>query len=110
MLIWQLIRQAARVGPFTRQTATIMWRLGRVVVAGTVIAAAVSALGTDILARTLLASPGIGGAIGIGLDVLLVEPLKALLPWPALAGAALLSFARMTMVGAKLDEEVRATV
>jgi hypothetical protein len=106
MLIWQLIRQAARSGPFTRQSATIMWRLGLLIVAGTVVAAAVSALGTGLLASTLLAPPRNGVAVAN----LLFDPLRALVPWPALGGAALLSFARMTGAAAELDEEVKATV
>jgi hypothetical protein len=108
LLAWQLIRQAAR-GPFSRQSAAIMRRLGLVIVAGTAIAAAISGLSSDLMDRMLLISGGyVGGAIPV--DVLLYEPLKAMLPWPALAGAALLSFAGITRVGADMDEEVRATV
>jgi hypothetical protein len=109
LVIWKLIRQAARTGPFTRQSALIMQSLGLVVIAGTAIAAAASALGADLLEQTLLISPTFAGG-SVGLDVLVLEPLKALLPVPALAGAALLSFARITSLGAALDEEVKATV
>jgi hypothetical protein len=109
LLVWQLIRQAARSGPFSRQSADIMQRLGVVIVVGTAVAAAVSALGADLLTRMLLVSGGYAGA-GIPLDILVSQPIQALLPWPALAGAGLISFARITRVGAELDEEVRATV
>jgi hypothetical protein len=108
LLVWQLIRQAARGGPFSRQSAGIMYGLGAVILAGTAIEAAVGALGADLMARVLLVHPPYVGG-GIAMDVLF-GPLKALVPWPALAGAALLSFARMTRVGAELDEEVKATV
>jgi hypothetical protein len=108
-LAWLLIRHAARGGPFSRRTAIIMQRLGIVIVAGAAVAAAVSALGSDLMDRMLLASGGWAGG-GIPVDILIYEPLKALLPWPLLAGAALISFARITWVGAQLDEEVKATV
>ncbi len=110
LLVWQLIREAARSGPFTQQSAYIMFRLGLVILAGTAVAAALSALGTDLLVNMLLVSPNVSGVVNVTIDVLIYEPLKALLPWPALAGAALLSFSRITVVGAKLDEEVKATV
>jgi hypothetical protein len=109
ILVWQLIRQAARSGPFSRQSADIMQRLGLVIIVGTAVAAALSALGSELLGRMLLVSGGFTGA-GIPLDILVSQPIQALLPWPALAGAALLSFARITRVGAALDEEVKATV
>ena len=49
-------------------------------------------------------------AKGIVIDVLIFAPLKALFPVPALAGAALLTFGRITGAGAVLDEEIKATV
>lgn len=110
LLVWRLIRETARTGLFTQRSAVIMQLLGLVVLAGTVIAAAVSAFGADILAPMLMVSPGWSGANTVAVDVLLAAPLEALLPWPALAGAALLSFGRIIGAGAKLDEEVKATV
>ena len=47
------------------------------------------------------------GTIG---DVLVGAPLKALFPVPALAGAALLTFGRMTRAAAVMDEELKSTV
>ena len=38
------------------------------------------------------------------------EPFHALLPVPRLAGAALLTFARIIRLGADMDEEIKATV
>ena len=110
LIIWQLVRQASRTGPFTQRTAAIMWRLGVVVLAGSVLAGAVSQLGNDLLAGELLTFPPFIGA-GIVPDAVIVGGLMhGLLPIPALAGAGLLSFARITKAGVVLDEEVRATV
>jgi hypothetical protein len=109
LLIWQLIRRAAADGPFTPQAAATMRRLGWVVIAGSMIAGAVTALGNDVLTYMLMTSPPYNGP-AIAVDVLIAEPLRALLPVPALAGAALLSFARIVRAGAVLDEEIRATV
>lgn len=109
VLVWQLIRRAARGGPFTQQASAFMYLLGLVVLVGTAVAAAISALGADLMDRALLVHPGYPGA-GIAVDVLIRAPLEALVPWPALAGAALISFARINLLGVALDEEVKATV
>lgn len=110
LIIWQLVRQASRTGPFSQRTAAIMWRLGVVVLAGSVLAGAVSQLGNDLLAGQLLIFPPFSGA-GIVPDAVIIGGLMhGLLPIPALAGAGLLSFARITKAGVVLDEEVRATV
>jgi hypothetical protein len=109
LLIWQLIRHASVHGPFTAQAAALMWRLGWVVIAGSMIAAALSTLGTELLS-TMLITPAPYDSLGIAWNLLLFAPLKALVPVPALAGAALLSFARITGAGAVMDEELKATV
>jgi hypothetical protein len=109
LMIWQLVREARRNGPFTARTATIMWRLGLVVLIGTVVAGALSRLGNDLLLSRLLADPPFIG-LGVPLDALLSGGPRALLPVPLLAGAGLLTFARVTREGVVLDEEVRATV
>ncbi len=108
LMIWQLVREAQRNGPFTARTAAIMWRLGLVVLIGAAIAGAIRELGSDLLVRTLMANPPYPG-LGMPLDVV-YGALRALLPVPLLAGAALLSFARVTRAGVVLDEEVKATV
>jgi hypothetical protein len=110
LLIWQLVREAGRNGPFTARTAGIMWRLGLVVLIGTAVAGALGRLGTDLLLQMLVQNPPFGDAPGLLADVVLGGPLHALLPVPALAGAGLLTFARITRAGVALDEEVRATV
>jgi hypothetical protein len=109
LLIWRLISEAARRGPFTPRAAAIVWLLGWVVIAGSYIASALDHLGADLLTSTLMTPPTYAGA-GIVADVLVFGPLKALLPVPALAGAALLTFARITRIGVALDDEIKATV
>jgi hypothetical protein len=109
LLVWQLIGHASIRGPFTGQAAAIMWRLGWVVIAGTMIAAALRALGTDLLTPMLM-TPATSAPVGTAVDVVLYEPVKALFPVAALAGAALLTFARITRTGAVMDEELKATV
>jgi hypothetical protein len=109
LLVWRLLSQAERDGPFTARAATIMQRLGWVVIGGAMIAGALGALGTDLLTRTLVTpvTYSVGGTI---VGVLGSGALKALLPLPAIVGATLLSFARIIRAGAAMDEEIKATV
>ena len=109
LLIWLLVREANRSGPFTPRAAAVMRQLGWVVIGGSMIAAALSHLGADLLTRMLM-TPATFDAKGIAVDVLLAGPFKALLPVPALAGSALLAFARITKAGAVLDDEMKATI
>jgi hypothetical protein len=109
VLILRLIRQTERSGPFTPRAAATMRQLGWLVVGGSMIVAAMSATGTDLLTRVLM-TPAPYDAKGIVINVLIYAPLKALFPVPALAGAALITFGRITGVGAVLDEELKATV
>lgn len=109
VFIWRLISQASRGGPFTAPVAAIMRRLGWVVIGGTMMAGALGALGTDLLTRMLMTPATYSGA-EIVLDVLVLGGLKALLPVAGIAGAALLSFARIISAGVVLDEEIKATV
>jgi hypothetical protein len=109
LLSLRLIRQASRTGPFTAQAAATMLVLGWVVIAGSMIVGALSALGSDVLAQMLVTPPP-SGAGWITIDVLLYAPFRALVPAPALVGAALLTFSHITRVGAAMDEEIRATV
>jgi hypothetical protein len=73
------------------------------------IAGALSHLGADMLTPMLM-TPAAFDTKGIVVDVLLTAPLKALLPVPALAGPALLTFARITKAGAVMDDEIKATI
>jgi hypothetical protein len=109
LMIVRLVRHAAQHGPFTPRTAALMRQLGWLILAGCVVVGALHALGTDLLTDAVL-SPQPYGSASIALDALLWAPLEALVPIPALAGVALLSFASMTKTGAVMDEELRATV
>lgn len=109
LLIWRLISEAARRGPFTPRAAAIVWLLGWTVIIGSYIVSALDHLGADLLTSTLM-TPATYGGTGVVFDVLFSGPLKALLPVPALAGAALLTFARITKIGVVLDDEIKATV
>lgn len=102
-LLWRLMRAARRTGPFTVGVAAAMRRLGWLIIAGTAVAAAVQGFATDQLLNTMLTpSNTYGDAI--------TDPIRALLPVPVLAGAALLTFARIIQRGAEMDAEIKATV
>jgi len=109
LLIWRLISEAARRGPFTPRAAAMVSLLGWTVIVGSYIAGALSHLGADLMTPMLMTPATYDGA-NIAVDVLVRGPLGALLPVPALAGAALLTFARITRVGVALDDEIKATV
>jgi len=102
-LLWLVIREARRTGPFTVQVAVAMRRLGWLIIAGSAAAAAVQGFALDQLLNTMLvAQDQFGDA--------LAEPVHALLPVPVLAGVALLTFARIIRLGADMDDEIKATV
>jgi hypothetical protein len=102
-LLWLVIRGARRTGPFTVQVAVAMRRLGWLIIAGSAAAAAVQGFALDQLLNTMLAAQDHFGDA-------LTEPVHALLPVPLLAGAALLTFARIIRLGADMDDEIKATV
>jgi hypothetical protein len=103
LLVWRVIRAARRTGPFTAGVAAAMRQLGWLIIAGSVAAAMVQGFALDQLLNTMI-TPGtsFGDAIG--------EPIRALLPVPLLAGAALLTFARIFRLGADMDDELQGTV
>jgi hypothetical protein len=109
LMILRLVRRAAQHGPFTPQAAVLMVRLGWLILAGCVVAGDLRALGASVLTNTVI-TPGPFGTGAVVANAVLDGPLKALLPVPALAGVALLSFGRVTGAGAVMDEELRATV
>jgi hypothetical protein len=108
LLIWQLIAEAARRGPFTARAAAIVRLLGWTVLGGSYIAGVLEHLGADLMTRMLMTPATFSGGAIVG-DVVFA-PLTALLPVPALASAALLTFARVTQAGVVLDDEIKATV
>lgn len=103
-LLWRLLIIARRSGPFTARVAAAMRALGWYIVAGAALAAVIEQAVTVLLLSSLVApSPeGIGSVA--------VAALRALLPVPALAGAALLTFARIVRLGAAMDDEIQGTV
>ena len=103
LLLWRVIRAARQTGPFTVQAAVATRRLGWLIIAGTAVATAVQGFALDQLLNTMLTPPTAGG------DAVL-EAFHALLPVPVLAGAALLTFARVIRLGAAMDDEIKATV
>jgi Protein of unknown function (DUF2975) len=103
-LLVRMIGVASREGPFTARTAAIMRRLGWLIIAGTALALLIQAFAQHELLNTMVA----GGFSFY--TVLLSLPFQAMVPVAALAGAALLTFARITRLGAAMDDEIRGTV
>ena len=103
LLLWRLL-MIARRGPFTVRVAAAMRVLGWYIIAGSVLAAAIEQLATIVLLDSLLApAPE-------EISSVVAEALRALIPVPALAGAALLTFARIVRLGAAMDDEIQGTV
>jgi hypothetical protein len=109
LLIIRLVRHAAQYGPFTTRSAILMVRLGWLIIAGSAVVGALAVLGGSVLANMVI-TPRPFDTGTVAFTVLMQGSLRALLPVPALAGAALLSFGRMTRAGSAMDEELRATV
>ena len=102
-LLWRTIRMARLAGPFTPRVASAMWRLGWFILGGSAAVAVIhaAALGTLLVQMINLPSPFasvIWGAV------------RGVFPVPLLAGAALLTLARIIRLGAVMDDEIRATV
>lgn len=108
-MILRLVRSAAARGPFTPAAAAMMAQLGWVILAGSVLAAALSQLGAQVLTNMVI-TPGPFDTGTIAVGALVTGPLQALLPVPALAGTGLVSFAGLIRAAAMMDEEIRATV
>jgi Protein of unknown function (DUF2975) len=104
-LLWRVIVAARRRGPFTVQVAAAMQRLGWLIIAGSVISAVVQRFALDQLLNTMLTTGDNFGGFGV-----ITVALAGLLPVPALAGAALLTMARIIRLGADMDEEIKGTV
>jgi hypothetical protein len=102
-LLWRVISSARLTGPFTVQAAAAMRRLGWLILAGSVAAALIQGFALDQLLNTMLVPR-------TSFYNLITAPLYALLPVPALAGAALLTFARFIRLGAEMDDEIQGTV
>lgn len=59
-LLWLVIGEARRTGPFTAQVAVAMRRLGWLIIAGSAAAAAVQGFAQDQLLNTMLVAPAHG--------------------------------------------------
>jgi hypothetical protein len=108
LLLWRLIRSAGPAGPFTPAVATAMRRLGWFILAGSLTVALLRAASVDLLLSGLLKGETTGGLTmypGLAWGV-----VRAIMPVPALAGAALLTLARIFTVGAAMDDELKSTV
>ena len=103
LLLWRLLVLARRHGPFTTRVAGAMRVLGWYIIAGAVLAAAIEQLAMVLLFNSLVTPPE-------GIDSVAFAALGALVPVPALAGAALLTFARIVRLGAAMDDELQGTV
>jgi hypothetical protein len=101
-LLWRVIGAARRTGPFTLPTAAAMRRLGWLIIVGSAAAGLIQGFALDELLHTMLAPTSFYNMVTV--------PFHALLPVAALAGAALLTFARIIRVGAAMDEEIKGTV
>ena len=107
LLLWRMIRVADRAGPFTPAVATAMRRLGWFILAASLTVAVLRAVSTGLLLNSQLQ----GDTMGAELYVNLVwGVIRATMPVPALAGAALLTLARIFRVGAAMDDELKGTV
>ncbi len=103
LLLWQLIRVMRRAGPFTPGVATAMRRLGWFIIAGSAAAALVRAAALNQLLSTMLAGPS-------SVPGVILAAARGLFPVPVLAGAALLTFARIIRLGGAMEDEIKGTV
>jgi hypothetical protein len=101
-LLWRMIVSARRNGPFTPRVATALRRLGWYIIIGAATAAVVQLIATDVL-LTMMTNVEQPFA-----NMLFEVPLH--MPVPMLAGAALLTFARIIRVGAAMDAEIQGTI
>jgi hypothetical protein len=104
LLLWRLLVLARRHGPFTAQVAGAMRVLGWYIIVGAVLAAAIEQLAMVLLFNSLVTPPP------EGIDSVAFAAVRGLVPVPALAGAALLTFARIVRLGAAMDDELQGTV
>jgi hypothetical protein len=103
-LLGRVISAARLAGPFTARTAAAMRRLGWLIIAGAAVAGLIQGFAQNQLLNTMVAS---GTSF---YSLLLSVPFHPLLPVSALGGAALLTFARITRLGAAMDDEMKGTV
>ncbi len=112
LLLWRMIRVAGREGPFTPAVARAMRRLGWFILAGSLTVAVLRAVSIGLLLSGQIEGGSIPDqTIGGDLFVELVwGVVRSTVPVPALAGAALLTLARIFRVGAAMEDELKGTV
>jgi hypothetical protein len=115
LLLWRMIRVADQAGPFTPAVATAMRRLGWFILAGSLTVAVLRAVSTGLLLSGQLGAGTTQGQGGETIDGdLFVElawgVIRATMPVPALAGAALLTLARIFRVGVAMENDLKGTV
>jgi hypothetical protein len=103
LLLWRMIVLARRTGPFTPAVARAMRRLGWFVIGGSLVASVVHLLATDMLLVSMVRFPN-------PFVNLIFLPVRDMVPVPILAGAALITFARIIRVGAAMDDELQGTI
>jgi hypothetical protein len=86
------------------RVAGAMRVLGWYIIAGAVLAAAIEQLSMVLLFSSLVTPPP------EGIASVAFAAVRGLVPVPALAGAALLTFARIVRLGAAMDDELQGTV
>jgi Protein of unknown function (DUF2975) len=102
-MLWRLLGAARARGPFTPQVAAALHRLGWFIIIGAAVAAAVRGLALDVVLNSLFRP-------GVGYGDMLIDAVSALVPAPVIAGAAMLTFARIIRAGEAMGEEIRATI
>jgi len=103
VLLWRLIRVMRRAGPFTPGVVTAMRQLGWFIIAGSAAATLVRAVALNQLLGSMLVGPPSFPAV-------ILEAVRGLFPVAVLAGAALLTFARIIRLGGAMDDEIKGTV
>ena len=103
VLLWLMMRTARREGPFTPRVAAAMRRLGWFILGGSVAASVLHAVALGLLIVSMMnsSSPYAGP---------ILDAVRGVVPIPLLAGAALLTLARIIRLGSAMDDEIRATV
>lgn len=102
-MLWRALGAARSRGPFTSRVAAALHRLGWFVIVGAAVAAGIHGLALDVVLNSLFRP-------GVGYGDVLTDPVRALVPVPVIAGAAMLTFARIIRAGQEMDEEIRATI
>jgi hypothetical protein len=100
-LLWRVVRAARQSGPFTLRVAGLLRLTGWFIIAGSVATASVQGFATDALLNSMLKAHN---------DFADAIPMPGPLVIPVIAGAATLTFARITRLGVRMDDDLQGTV